>query len=133
MGPFRRRLTAATGMAALPAAAFAEVCDKVRPDWEAGAGPQGWLAETVYILASPPSLVLVLLLALALWLPRLWIALPVALLTLAFAALLAISRQTDMAELAIAEGCIATAAPAIVTLTVGALVGLARALARRRR
>lgn len=133
MGPFRRRLTAATGMAALPAAAFAEVCDKVRPDWEAGAGPQGWLAETVYILASPPSLVLVLLLALALWLPRLWIALPVALLTLAFAALLAISRQTDMAALAIAEGCIATAAPAIVTLTVGALVGLARALARRRR
>lgn len=132
MGPFRRRLTAATGMAALPAAAFAEVCDKVRPDWAAGAGPQGWLAETVYILASPPSLVLLALLALALWLPHLWIAVPAALLTLGFAALLTISRQTDMAALAMAEGCVGTAAPAITALTLAAILGLARALARRR-
>lgn len=132
MGPFRRRLTAAAGLAALPATAFAEVCDKVRPDWAAGAGPQGWLAETVYILASPPSLVLLVLLALAFWLARLWIALPAALLTLGFAALLAISRQTDMAALAMAEGCIATAAPAITALILAAILGLARAFSRRR-
>lgn len=131
MGPFRRRLTAAVGMAALPAAASAEVCDKVRPDWVRAAGPQGWLAESVYILSSPPAVVLILLLATALWFPRLWLAVPVALLTVVFAALLAVSRQANLAALAMAEGCIATATPAVTALIVAALLGLARAIARR--
>jgi len=133
MGPLRRRLTAAALFLSLPIPALAEVCDKIRPDWTADAGPQGWLAETAYILASPPSLALAILLLLALAFPRLWLALPATLLTLAFAALLLVSRQAPMAVAARTEGCLATATPAIALLALAALLTLARALLARRR
>lgn len=135
MGPFRRRLNAAiaTATATLPAMAAAEVCDKVRPDWVAAAGPQGWLAETSYILASPPALLLGLLVAVALAFPRLWLALPVALLVLAFAILLAVSRQSGVARQAMAEGCIASASPAAAALCILALALLVRTYSVRRR
>lgn len=132
MGPLRRRLTTAAPLL-LPAPAWAGTCATIRPDWTAAAGPQGWLAETAYILASPPALILFLLLALALVIPRLWLAIPAALLTLAFAALLTVSRQSDMAALAQSEGCLATALPATILLVLAALLPIARALVRRRR
>ena len=131
MGPVRRRLTAALTL--LPATAHAETCAQLRPDWTAAAGPQTAWAESAYILASPPSLALAALLALALAFPRLWLALPVTLLTLAFAALLYISREAPTAIAAQTEGCLATATPAIATLTLAAILTLARALHARRR
>ena len=96
---------------------MAEVCDKIRPDWSAANGPQSVWAETAYILAAPPALALAILLLLALLFPRLWLALPVTALTLAFAALLFVARQAPMAIAAQAEGCLATATPAIALLT----------------
>lgn len=132
MGPVRRRLTLAA-TALLPTAATAETCDQLRPDWTAGAGPQTAWAETLYILASAPVLALATLLVLALVVPRLWLVLPATLLTLAFAALLLVSRQSAMATAAQAEGCLASATPAIATLTLAALLTLARALLARRR
>lgn len=132
MGPLRRQLTAAPTLL-LPGPAMAEVCDKIRPDWSAATGAQGVLAETAYVLASPPSLGCLSLLLLALILPRLWLAIPATLLTLAFAALLIVSRQSDMAALARAEGCLATATPSALLLALAAVLTLARALHARRR
>jgi len=132
MGPVRRRLTAAAALL-LPGAAQAETCAQLRPDWTAAAGPQTAWAETTYILASPPSLALAALLLLALIFPRLWLTLPTTLLTLAFAALLFVSRQAPMAAAAQTEGCLATATPAIAALTLAAILTLARALYARRR
>lgn len=131
MGPVRRRLTAA--LALLPASAQAETCASLRPDWTASAGPQTAWAETLYILTAPPTLALTALLIAALIFPRLWLSLPAAFLTLAFAALLFVSRQAPMAIAAQAEGCLASATPAILILTLAAILTLARALYARRR
>jgi hypothetical protein len=117
----------------LPATAKAETCAQLRPDWTAATGPQTGWAETAYILGSPPSLALATLLLLALAFPRLWLAIPATLLTLAFAALLIVSRQAPMAIAAQTEGCLATATPAIAILTLTAILTLARALYARRR
>lgn len=133
MGPVRRRLTAAAALLLPSSAAQAETCAQLRPDWTAAAGPQTAWAETTYILASPPSLALAALLLLALIFPRLWLTLPTTLLTLAFAALLFVSRQAPMAAAAQTEGCLATATPAIAALTLAAILTLARALYARRR
>ena len=132
MGPVRRRLTAAA-LPLLPSVAQAETCAQLRPDWTASAGPQTAWAETLYILTSAPTLALAALLAIALLFPRLWLTLPVTLLTLAFAALLLVSRGSAMATAATTEGCLATATPAIVLLTLAALLTLARTLLARRR
>lgn len=131
MGPVRGRLIAAALI--LPSAARAETCAELRPDWTVAAGVQTVWAETAYILTSPPALVLYLLLALGLVFPRLWVALPAAALTLAFAALLFLSRQATMAVAAQAEGCIASATPAIAILVLAAILTIARAFYVRRR
>lgn len=129
MGPVRRRLTTAAA-ALLPLPAHAESCAAIRPDWTAEAGPQSALAETAYILASPPVLALALLLALGAWFPRIWLAFPAALLTLGFAGLLFLSRQSDAAAQALAEGCIATPLPALILLVLAAAAVLVRAFRR---
>ena len=131
MGPVRRRLTVALTL--LPTATHAETCAQLRPGWTTAAGAQTAWAETLYILTSAPGLALATLLVAALLFPRLWLALPASLLTLAFAALLYISRQAPMALAARTEGCLATATPAIALLTLAAILILARALYIRRR
>ena len=132
MGPLRRHLTAAPALL-LPGPAVAEVCEKIRPDWSATTGARGVLAETAYVLASLPALGCLSLLLLALIFPRLWLAIPASLLTLAFAALLLISRQSDLAALAQTDGCLASATPAALLLALAAILALARALHARRR
>jgi len=131
MGPVRRRLTATLTL--LPTATHAGPCAQLRPGWTTAAGEQTAWAETAYILTSAPVLALATLLAIALIFPRLWLALPVTLLTLGFAALLYVSRQAPMATAAQAEGCLATASPAIAALAIAAILTLARALHARRR
>lgn len=130
MGPVRRRLTAAATAIVAPSAALAQSCAAIRPDWTADAGPQSVLAESTYILASPPVLALALLLALGAYFPRIWLAFPAALLTLGFAGLLFLSRQSDAAAQALAEGCIATPLPALIILVLAAAAVMVRAFRR---
>ena len=133
MGPVRGRLIAALALLALaPQAGWAEVCDKTRPGWSPDQGPVTGGAETLYILASPVGLGLVAVMVLALVFPRRWLALLAALPALALAGLLVISRQSDMAALAMTEGCIGSAIPAVVLLVLAAAVVLVRGFQARR-
>lgn len=130
MGPVRGRLIALAML--MPQAAWAEVCDKTRPGWTLDQGPVTGGAETLYILASPIGLGLVAMMVLALVFPRCWLALLAALPALALAGLLVISRQSDMAALAMKEGCIGSAIPAVVLLVLAAAVVLVRGFQARR-
>lgn len=128
MGPVRGRLIAA--LALLPQAAWAEVCDKIRPDWNPDQGPVTGGAETLYILTSPMGVGLILLMALAMVFPRRWLALLAALPTLAVAGVLFIGRQADMATTAMATGCIGSALPAVVLLVLASAMVLVRGFRR---
>jgi hypothetical protein len=129
MGSLRRRLIALSLL--VPQTAWAEVCDKTRPGWTLDQGPVTGGTETLYILASPVGLGLVALIALALVFPRRWLALLAALPALALAGLLVVSRQSDMAALAMEEGCIGSAIPAVVLLVLAAAVVLVRGFQAR--
>lgn len=129
MGSVRRRLIALALL--VPQAARAEVCDKTRPGWTLDQGPVTGGAETLYILASPVGLGLVAVMVLALVFPRRWLALLAALPALALAGLLVISRQSEMATLAMKEGCIGSAIPAVVLLVLAAAVVLVRGFKAR--
>lgn len=104
MGPVRGRLTAALTL--LPAPAFADVCQGLRSGWTAGDGAVSALGEAVYILTSPPAIVALVLLAVALWKPRPWLSVMLAFPAMAFAALILFSRQAETAAQAQAQGCI---------------------------
>lgn len=130
MGSVRGRLIALALLT--PQAAWAEVCDKTRPGWTLDQGPVTGGAETLYILASPVGLGLVALMVLALVFPRRWLALLAALPALALAGLLGISRQSDIAALAMKEGCIGSAIPAVVLLVLAAALVLVRGFQARR-
>jgi hypothetical protein len=130
MGSVRGRLIALALL--VPQAARAEVCDKTRPGWTLDQGPVTGGAETLYILASPVGLGLVAVMVLALVFPRRWLALLAALPALALAGLLVISRQSEMATLAMKEGCIGSAIPAVVLLVLAAAVVLVRGFQARR-
>lgn len=120
MGPVRRRLTAA--LALFPAPALAEVCEKVRPGWNMADGPVGVLGETMFILSSFPGLVVLAFLAFGLARPHRWISIACGLPALAFGVLLAVSRGTATADLALKEGCLGNAFPvALVLIAIGAL------------
>ena len=130
MGSVRGRLIALALLT--PQAAWAEVCEKTRPGWTLDQGPVTGGAETLYILASPVGLGLVALMVLALVLPRRWLALLAALPALALAGLLGVSRQSDIAALAMTEGCIGSAIPAVVLLVLAAALVLVRGFQARR-
>ena len=130
MGSVRRRLIALALLT--PQAAWAEVCDKTRPGWTLDQGPVTGGAETLYILASPVGLGLVALMVLALVFPRRWLALLAALPALALAGLLGVSRQSDIAALAMKAGCIGSAIPAVVLLVLAAALVLVRGFQARR-
>lgn len=130
MGPVRGRLIALCSLAPMPAAA--EVCDKVRPDWAAADGPVGALAELAYVLTSPVGLILLGLVALALFWPRRWVAVIVALPVLALAGLLFLARGAEIAGLAMAEGCIGGIGPTVALLVLIAAAVLVRGFRARR-
>ena len=130
MGSLRGRLIIAALL--VPQAAWAEVCDKTRPGWSLDEGPVTGGAETLYILTSPVGLGLLALIVLALVFPRRWLAVVAALPALALAGLLGISRQSDVAAQAVAEGCIGSALPAVVLLVLAAALVLVRGFQTRR-
>lgn len=121
MGPVRGRLTAALSL--LPAPALADACTGLRDGWVAGDSPVSALAEASYILISPPGIVVLVLLAVALWKPRPWLSAMLSFPALAFAALILFSRQAPSAVQAQAEGCIGT--PYLALVLLAGLAGLA--------
>lgn len=129
MGPVRGRLTALC--AALPLPAFAEVCDKVRPDWLPEDGPVGALAEAFYVLTSPLGVVLLAFVVLAMVRPRRWLAVVVALPLLALAGLLFLARGAEVAAMAMAEGCIGGIGPTVALLVLLAAAVLVRGFRAR--
>ena len=111
---------------------MAEVCDKVRPDWRTADGPVGAVAQLGYVLTSPVVVILLGLVALALIWPRRWLAVIVALLVLALAGLLFLARGAEIAQLAMAEGCIGGIGPTVTLLVLIAAAVLVRGFRARR-
>ena len=124
MGPVRRRLTAA--LALLPVPALADVCAGLRDGWTAGDSPVSAWGEAVYILTSPPAIVALVLLAVALWKPRPWLSVFLSFPAFALAALILFSRQAPTAAQAQAEGCIGTPYLALVLLAVLSALAIIR-------
>ncbi|NBE06941.1 hypothetical protein [Paragemmobacter ruber] len=136
MGPVRGRLIAALALLAasmLAGPARAGVCADLRPDWVAGEGTFGALAEAGYVLGSPIGMILLALVGLALIWPRRWLAVVVALPVLGLAGLLFLSRQAETAAQAMAEGCIGGIGPTVVFLVLLAAAVLVRGFRPRRR
>lgn len=117
MGPFRRGLI----LALLPLPAWAGVCDKVRPFWTPGAPATGW-DELIGLMGTPPSLILLVLSALAVRFRHQWGALVVVLLWTAWVSVVAlVGLDGETQALAIAEGCIGS--PVLFIAIVAAICG----------
>lgn len=127
MGSLRRQLT---GLALLPGAAQAEVCDKIRPNWQTATGAQSAAEEAAYVLFSPVGLVVLGLLAASLVFPRRWFAIVAVLPAVGFGSLLALGRRGEMSAQAMAEGCVGSITPTLLILMVLAAVTLIRAFLR---
>jgi hypothetical protein len=122
MGSVRGRLILAVALVLLAHSALAEVCDKIRPDWDASLGAVTWWDEALRVLSSFPGLVVLASLAFGLLRPNLWISTACAVPALAFAGLLSSSYRAETAVLVRAEGCMASVWP-VALLLVG-LAGL---------
>lgn len=102
---------------ALPTSALAEVCDKVRPFWTPGAQATS-LDELIGLMATPPSLVLLVLTALAVRFRHQWGALVVVLAWTAWVSVIAfIGFGGETQALAMSEGCIGSPALFIAFVT----------------
>ena len=112
MGPLRGRVTAALSapMALLPASAFAEVCDKVRPLWSLGDGPATAWDEFIGLSTLPVSLTLFTLAAISLAVRRRLLFAAAAVLWAGSALVAAANYHglilDDVRYYAIKEGCI---------------------------
>ena len=104
MGPVRRGLIA--GLALIPSAAWAEVCDKVRPDWDGI--PEDGLGEAIALFSTVPSLVLLVATALVIRFRSSWGALAVCVLWTAFVSFISFpfADKGTVMPLARAEGCV---------------------------
>ncbi|MBD3664725.1 hypothetical protein [Sulfitobacter aestuariivivens] len=117
MGPVRGGLI--LSLAPLPA--LAEVCDKVRPLWQAGSPATAW-DELVGLMATPPSLALLLASALVIRFRHQWTALIVVVLWSFWVSAVAhYGRDGEIERAALAEGCIGS--PALFILAVTAICG----------
>ncbi len=113
--------------------AFAEVCDKVRPDWHSSDGPVSQLQELYIFFSNPLGLLLISLCFLALLVKRTWVCTLVMLLLVAVAGLIAahwfwpidgITREANL------EGCIAP--PFITSLVMLVLAIVVGTFGRKR-
>lgn len=94
------------GCAGFPGAAWADVCDKVRPLWTPGAQATAW-GEMIALMGTPPSLVLLVLSALAVRFRHEWGALVVVLLWTGWVSLLVFYNSGDDIQVAaLQEGCV---------------------------
>lgn len=117
-------------------AAFAEVCDKMAPQWDPMSGRTTVLGEAVRAAASPVYLTILGLTALAVAIGKPLLAYTVGIVCFVFAAGVFIldDRHNEIARSAIREGCI-TGQPVLEAIyaAVGLLAILAAWKARQRR
>jgi hypothetical protein len=100
----------------LPTGAIAEVCDKVRPDWNPSDGPVGPFEDVVLFFVTPFGLILLALAVASVLVRRTWLT---ALTTVIMTAVLAPfwsewGEDNEVMRLAIAEGCRAAASPILI-------------------
>lgn len=88
-----------------PNVALAEICEKVRPTWTPGTQATAW-GELIALMGTPPSLVLLLLTALAIRFRHQWGALIVTVIWTVWVSLVAMSGPDETRQAAINEGCI---------------------------
>ena len=101
MGSLRRGLTLA---ALAPSAAWAEVCDKTRPNWDGT--PVSMMGEAIFLFSTPAALILVLGSLLAIRFRHQWGALIMVVLWTLLISLVAMGDPTGMREFELAEGCV---------------------------
>lgn len=113
-------------IAATPA--FAEVCDKVRPDWSPSTGQVTAAQELSYYFSSTVGIILLVLCVLALLIKNGWLTLSVALVLLVVAGLIAQNwfwPEDGVTHAAYAEGCTANQLIISFVLTVLAVISFA--------
>lgn len=131
MGPFRGRLSQApanfikfaplAAIAALsPTGALANVCEQVRPFVGASEGGTAF-TEAMSLMGTVPSLVLLLLSALAIRFRWQWVALGVVVLWSVWVSFIAMSSPSPIMEQAISEGCVGP--PTLFIALVAAICG----------
>lgn len=116
MGPLRRGLSLAL---IFPTAGWADVCDKVRPNWEGT--PVTAVQEALFLAATPISLALVLASLIVLRLRHQWGALAVVVGWTIAITLLTMADPTGMRPQAATEGCIGS--PTLFIIAVAAICG----------
>ncbi len=99
----------------------AEVCDKVRPDWNPADGPVNQLEDLALFFVEPLGLLVLALTLAAVLLRKAWLA---AIVVTLLVAIVGLSISTwieadDVTDFAILEGCIA--APILTNITLIAL------------
>lgn len=100
------RIALASGMGLAAAPAWAEVCDKVRPNWDPGTPATAW-SELIGLMGTPPSLVLLLLTGLVLRFRHQWGGVAIVVLwTIWISVLVFLGADTEAQKLAIQEGCV---------------------------
>lgn len=113
MGPLRRGLI----LACLPGAAWAEVCDKERPNWD-GVDVTA-LQEAATLFVTPFGLLLLGFTIVALRFRNQWMGLVAVLGWTGFITLITMADPTGLRDLARAEGCIG--APTLFIVAVAAI------------
>ena len=113
-------MSAALALTFAPLPAFAEVCDKVRPLWDPSAPATSW-DELIGLMATPPSLALLVLSALAVRFRHQWGALIVVVAWSVWVSVVALSAPDEVRLAAIAEGCIGS--PVLFIIAVAAICG----------
>lgn len=116
MGPLRRGLSLAVVM---PSPAWADVCDKVRPNWEGT--PVTAVQEALYLATTPISLALLLASLIVLRFRHQWGALAVVVGWTIAVTLLTMADPTGMRPQAAAQGCVGS--PTLFILAVAAICG----------
>lgn len=119
MGSLRRRLVLPVAtLAFAPLPAWAEVCEKVRPDWIPGSDISV-VSEAISLLSSPVSIILLLASALAIRLRAQWWALAVVVFWTIWVTIISADDPAGIQKLAKAEGCIGS--PSLFFAIVGAI------------
>lgn len=100
----RGHLCALGVFAFAPRAAWAEVCDKERPDWD---GTRvGIVGEAINLFLSPAGIALLLLSVIALRFRHQWIGLAAVILWTVFITVVTMADPTGLRPQAMAEGCV---------------------------
>ncbi|MDU8944421.1 hypothetical protein [Ovoidimarina sediminis] len=113
-------MSATLALMLAPLPALAEVCDKVRPLWEPGAPATGW-DELLGLMATPPSLALLILSAAAIRFGHQWLVLTAVVGWSIWVSFVAMSAPDAIRQQAIAEGCIGS--PVLFIIVVAAICG----------